>query len=116
MTKVKIGEDTYDLFIELTDPNTHTVKITTVFSNLKKSEETIQEFSLKDINPKNCKIEVKGKHVIAELNTNHLEKIVKTYVDGEIKPYLYKVEIESSNIESARQMVELVKNLIDKLE
>lgn len=115
LKKVKIGEDSYDMFIELTDPKTHTVKITTVFSNLKKSEETVKEFSLKDINPKNCKIEVKGKHVIAELNTNHLEKIVKTYVDGEIKPYQFKVEIECLGIEEARQVVGIIESISEKI-
>ncbi len=115
LPKVTIGEDTYDLFIELSDPETQTVKVTTVFSNLKKSVETVQEFSLKNINPGNCNIVVKGKHVLAELNTKHLEKIVKTYVDGDIKPYQYKVAIETPGIEAARQIVGLVKNSIEKL-
>ena len=115
MKKVTIGEDTYDLFIELTDTKTNTVKMTTVFSNLKKSIETVQEFSLNDINPKNCKIVVKGKHVVAELNTNHLEKIIKTYLDGTIKPYQSKVTIETAGIEEARQIVGTIKALVEKL-
>ncbi len=115
MQKVKIGEDSYDLFIELTDPKTKTVKISTVFSNLKKSVETVQEFSLKDINPKNCTINIKGKHVIAELNTKHLEKIVKTYVDGGIKPYQYKIGIEAKGIEEARKIVDIFKNISETI-
>ncbi len=115
MQKVKIGEDGYDLYIELIDAKTNTLKITTVFSNLKKSTETVQEFSLNDINPKNCTIKVKGKHVVAELNTNHLEKIVKTYVDGEIKPYQYKVEIEAKGIEEARQIVGTIESISEKI-
>lgn len=115
MQKVKIGEDSYDLYIELIDAKTNTLKITTVFSNLKKSTETVQEFSLNDINPKNCSIQVKGKHVVAELNTQHLEKIVKTYVDGQIKPYQSKVSIEAIGIEAARQIVGIFKGTSEKL-
>lgn len=102
MVKVKIDEDNYDTFIELLDTNT--LKLTTVFSNLKKSQEVIQEFMLKDLNDKNINITVSGKHVGVELNTNHLEKIVKTYVDGEIKPYRSKIGIEVPSIENARQI------------
>lgn len=111
MTKVNIGDDSYDIFIELTDEKTQTVKITSVYSNLKKSVEIINEFSIKDINPKNCEINVKGKHVLAELNTTHLEKIVKTYVDGEIKPYVSKVVIEAKGIEEARRMIQIFMEL-----
>ncbi len=116
LKKVKIEEDSYDSFIELTEAKTHMVKITTVFSNLKKSVETVQEFSLNDINAKNCKILVKGKHVLAELNTKHLEKIVKTYIDGEIKPYQYKVQIEAAGVEEARQIIGIIKNILEKLD
>lgn len=115
MQKVTIGEDTYDLFIELTDPSNNTLKITTVFSNLKKSEELVHEFNLMDINPKNCSIEIRGKHVMAELNTNHLEKIVKTYIDGEIKPYQYKITIEANGVEEARQIVQLFTQQVTNL-
>lgn len=115
LPKVTIGEDTYDLFIEVADPETQTLKVTTVFSNLKKSVETVQEFSLKNINPKNCTIVVKGKHVLAELNTKHLEKIVKTYVDGDIKPYQYKVTLEARGIEEARQIVGLISSSTENL-
>jgi hypothetical protein len=115
MTKVTIEDDSYDLFIEVIDEKTSTIKITTVFSNLKKSVETINEVSLININPENCSIQVRGKHVVAELNTKHLEKIVKTYVDGEIKPYQYKIGIEAKGIEEARQIVAVMENLAKKL-
>ena len=111
LQKVNIGEDNYDLFVEITDEATRSIKLTSTFSNLKKSVETVQEFSLNDINPKNCSIKVKGKHVIAALNTQHLEKIVKTYVDGQIKPYQYKVGIEAKGIEAAREIVTIVQSI-----
>jgi hypothetical protein len=107
--KVTIGEDAYDVFLELTDSQANIVKLTTVFANLKKSKETILEFSLNDINPKNINIVVSGKRVWTELNTKHLEKIIKTYVDGAIKPYLFKVVIEAKDIESARRIVNIFK-------
>ncbi|GAA3644864.1 hypothetical protein [Flavivirga jejuensis] len=111
LSKVIIGEDTYDVFLELTDSATNTLKLTTVFSNLKKSKETILEFSPKDINIKNIGIVVSGKRVWTELNTKHLEKIIKMYVDGEIKPYTYKAIIEVKGIESARTIVDIFKNI-----
>lgn len=116
LQKVKIDEDSYDLFIELMDAETNTVKITSVFSNLKKSVESVYEFSLNDINPKNCTIEVRGKHVTVQLTTKHLEKIIKTYIDGEIKPYQYKVNIETLGIEEARQILGIIKSFLEKIE
>ena len=68
-----------------------------------------------NIKPENCSIQVRGKQVVAELNTKHLEKIVKTYVDGEIKPYQYKIGIEAKGIEEARQIVAVMENLAKKL-
>ncbi|MDC6366662.1 MULTISPECIES: hypothetical protein [Flavobacteriaceae] len=115
LSQVSIDEDNFNHFLELTDDDTRTIKITTVFSNLKKSVEITQEFSLAEINPKNCGITVKGKHVFAELNTKHLEKVVKTYVDGQIKPYQYKVSIEAIGIEEARQIVGIVQSITEKL-
>jgi len=111
MQQVRVDDDSFDLFIELIDVNGNTVKVTSIFSNHKKSVGTIQEFSLNDINPKNCSIEVKGKHVQVVLNTKHLEKIIKTYVDGDIKPYQHNISIESTGIEEARQMIQIFAQL-----
>jgi len=116
LKKVTLGEDTYDLFLELIDSETHTVKVTTVFSNLKKSIETVQEFSLKHLNPKNCEIVVKGKHVAVVLSTKYLEKIVKTYVDGTIKPYQNKIALEAESVEAARTIKGIVKAAIERVQ
>lgn len=113
LKKVKIGDDTYDVFIEIAEKESNTLKLTSNYSSDKKSIETIQEFRLEDINPRNCAITVTGKHVMVELNSLHLEKIVKTYVDGQIKPYQSKVVIEVVGIEEAREIVEIFKHLSD---
>lgn len=114
MQQVRVDDESFDLFIELIDGNGNMVKVTSIFSNQKKSVETIQEFSLNDINPKNCSIVVKGKHVQVVLNTKHLEKLIKTYVDGDIKPYQYNISIESTGIEEARQMIQIFARLAAK--
>ncbi|WP_332243904.1 hypothetical protein [Flavivirga spongiicola] len=111
LSKVSIGEDSYDVFLELKDSKTNTLKLTTVFSNLKKSKETVLEFSLKDINDKNIEIVVSGKRVWVELHTKYLEKVIKVYVNGQIKPYAYKVVMEVKDIESARTITAIFKNI-----
>lgn len=114
MSKVHVDETVYDLFLEIADATTNTVKLTSVASNLKKSTETVNEFSLNDINPKNCSIEVKGKNVMVLLRTKHLEKTVKTYLDGDIKPYENKVTITANGIESARNILGIITHSLDK--
>ncbi len=113
LSKVAIGDDAYDVFLELIDSKTNTLKLTTVFSSLKKSKETALEFSLKDLNYKNTGVTVSGKRVWVELNTKHLEKSIKTYIDGQIKPYGFKVIIETKDIESARRVVNIFNTVIE---
>ncbi len=113
---VKIGDDAYDQTFETVSTSPYTVKLTSVFSNLKNSKETIYEFGLGDINPKNISIETSGKEVMVELNTKHLEKIIKTYQDGEIKSYSYNIEIQATDIENARSIASLLQQITEKLE
>ncbi|MCB4807475.1 hypothetical protein LG651_04370 [Tamlana sp. 62-3] len=115
ITIVKIGDDNFDQTFEIVSTNPYTVKLTEVFSNLKKSVEGIFEFGLADINPKNISIATAGKSTLVELNTNHLEKIIKTYEDGNIKSYSYKLAIQATDIENARNIAALLKQTIEQL-
>ena len=71
---VKVGDDSYDQTFEQVSSSPHIVKLTSVFSNLKSSKESIYEFGLGDINPKNISINTSGKYVMVQLSTKHLEK------------------------------------------
>ncbi|WP_298550211.1 hypothetical protein [uncultured Algibacter sp.] len=116
VTLVKIGDDNYDQSLETVNTSPYVLKITSVFSNLKSSKETIYEFGLGDINSKNISIATSGKKVMVEINTKHLEKIIKTYQDGSIKSYAYKIAIQATDIENARRIVNILKNITLKLE
>lgn len=112
---VKVGDNNYDQTFEVVSSSSYVVKLTSVFSNLKNSKETIYEFGLGDINSKNITITTSGKHAMVELNTKHLEKIIKTYQDGEIKSYAYKTAIQAADIENARHIADLLKYIINNL-
>ncbi len=114
VTLVKIGDNNYDQSLETVNTSPYVLKITSVFSNLKSSKETIYEFGLGDINSKNIVIVTSGKQVTVELNTKHLEKIIKTYQDGSIKSYAYKIAIQATDIENARRIVTILKTLAKK--
>jgi hypothetical protein len=116
ITLVKIGDNNYDQSLEVVSTSPYVIKITSVFSNLKSSKETIYEFGMGDINPKNISITTSGKQVMVELNTKHLEKIIKTYQDGNIKSYAYKIAIQATDVENARHIVNTLKFITQKLE
>lgn len=80
----------------------------------KKSEENVQEFKLKDINPKSVKMKVSGKKVMVEFATNYQEKIIKTYKNGEIKSYTNKVVILCNSIENGRKIAGILKGITGK--
>lgn len=116
ITLVKVGDNSYDQTFEVVSTSPYVVKLTSVFSNLKSSKETIYEFGLGDINSKNIAITTSGKYAMVELNTKHLEKIIKTYQDGEIKSYAYKIAIQATDIENARKIASILKYTTQKLE
>ncbi len=106
---VKINDANYEQSMELIDEASRTVRFTHIFSNLKKSEEQVYEFGLKDINSKTILMKTSGKNVLVELSTKYFEKIIKTYEDGEIKSYGNKIVIQAASIENAREIVNLFK-------
>lgn len=87
--------------IEIGEKNA--LRFTNIEVSDKKSKTNVQEFNLSDINPKSVKIKISSKKVMVEFFTNYQEKIVKTYVDGEIKKYTNKVVVYCNTIENARE-------------
>jgi hypothetical protein len=110
---VSINEDTYDQTLEILDAKTNQLKLTRIFSDTKKSKEEIYEFGYKDLNNKSIEMQTKGKNVQVIFASKYLEKIIKTYVDGEIKNYSNKITIEAKSVENAREIVALLKAITD---
>lgn len=105
---VHVNADNYDQSIEVIDAATNIVKFTKIFSDTKKSDEQVFEFGVKDINPMSVKMHTNGNRVIVEMTTKRLEKIIKTFKNGEVKSYGNKISIEASTIENAREIVNLI--------
>lgn len=116
ITLIKIGDNNYDQSLEVVSTSPYVVKVTSVFSNLKSSNETIYEFGLADINSKNISIITSGKKVLVELSTKHLEKIIKTYQNGSVKSYTYKIAIQATDIENARKIANTLEYITQELE
>ena len=49
---------------------------------------------------------------MVNFTTNYQEKIIKTYIDGEIKSYTNEVTIFCSDIENARNIKNVISSLI----
>lgn len=106
---VQVNSDNYDQSIEVVDEAANIVKFTKIFSDTKKSDEQVFEFGMNDINPMSIMMETNGNHVVVEMTTKRLEKIVKTYKNGDIKSYGNRIVIEASTIENAREIVNLLR-------
>ena len=118
LLKPKVGAvinrgDNYDQFLELLETETSTIKLTKVESDSKKSTEFIFEFSTIDLNKRSIDVKVSGSRVWAELGTKSSEKLVKVYEDGQVQNYRDDVEIETAEIESAKDIVAIFKRLVE---
>lgn len=111
--KVTINDITYDQSL---DSNAEGLSVTfkKVKITSKKSEETISEFNLKDINSGSVVMETSGKNVIVKASTYYMDKIIKFYEDGEIKNYQNSIEIEANDIENARRIKLLLEAITGK--
>src|SRR5690554_493371 len=102
---------TYNQTIEVKDNNLQ-IKITEISD--KKSVEKIYELNMRDLNPSGITFQTSSKSVYVTLQTNYLEKIIKYYEDGAIKNYQNSIEIQAENVENARVIVDLFKNILSK--
>ncbi len=96
---------------EINDDNL--LKFTSTYSTEKSSKESIYEFNLSDLNSENINLETKGKKVFVKLNTNYGEKIIKVYLEGEIKNYESTLTIHANTVENARSIRDLFKLLVE---
>lgn len=113
LQKVTINDVTFDQSLE-SDAEGLSVTFKKVEITSKKSEETISEFNLKDINPGSVTMETSGKNVIVKASTYYMDKIIKFYEDGEIENYQNTIEIEANDIENARRIKLLLETITGK--
>tara|TARA_A100000171_G_scaffold30980_1_gene29300 strand:- start:26586 stop:28262 length:1677 start_codon:yes stop_codon:yes gene_type:complete len=113
LQKVTINDVTFDQSLER-DAEGLSVTFKKVEITSKKSEETISEFNLKDINPGSVMMETSGKNVIVTASTYYMDKIIKFYEDGEIENYQNTIEIEANDIENARRIKLLLEAITGK--
>ncbi len=112
---VQLDKLTYEQKLEPVETGGENVlRFTNIEVSNKKSKNNVQEFNLSDINSKSVKIKISSKKVMVEFLTNYQEKIIKTYVGGEIKKYTNKVAIYCNTIENARDNASLLKFLTEK--
>lgn len=112
---VQLAKLTYEQKLEpIEKDGDNALRFTNIEVSDKKSKNNVQEFNLSDINSKSVKIKISSKKVMVEFFTNYQEKIIKTYVDGEIKKYTNKVTIYCNTIENARETASLLKYLTIK--
>ena len=77
----------------------------------KSTKEYLYEAALKDLDPKKVEINVSGNKVFVTIKTKHQEKVIKSYKDGKVQPYQYKMDIMADGIEHARK----IKNALEVL-
>ncbi|MAZ71984.1 MAG: hypothetical protein CMC70_02445 [Flavobacteriaceae bacterium] len=113
LQKVTINDVTFDQNLE-SDAEGVSVTFKKVEITSKKSEETISEFNLKDINPGSVTMDTSGKNVTVTASTYYMDKIIKFYEDGEIENYQNTIEIEANDIENARRIKLLLEAITGK--
>ncbi len=113
LQKVTINEITFDQSLE-SDAEGLSITFKKVEITSKKSEETISEFNLKDINPGSVTMKTSGKNVIVTASTYYMDKIIKFYKNGEIENYQNTIEIEANDIENARRIKLLLEAITGK--
>lgn len=113
LQKVTINDVTFDQSLS-SDAEGLSVTFKKVEITSKKSEETVSEFNLKDINPGSVMMETSGKSVIVKASTYYMDKIIKFYEDGEIENYQNSIEIEANDIENARRIKFLLETITGK--
>ena len=108
-----LGDTSYEQTVEFLEDNT-SLKYQNVITGKKSSKELLYEVNLSDLNPKSVKIKVSGKKINVEIDTNHMEKLVKYYKDGKIQSYQNKIQFPAPDIETARKIKRALQNLTKK--
>ena len=119
--ETKVGEVTQDQItikqtMELAEKgNSDKMKLTVVEVKASKSVEEVFEFNLSDVNPTSVDFLTRGKWIYVKLETNFKNKIIKAYKDGQIRPYVFSLEITATDIETARGLIAVFKKSAENL-
>ena len=113
ISSVVDGEIQYEQEIELLNRDMSAFSISKVISDPKNSRKTVYEFSTRDLNRNNMRVEVSGKRVWVELGTTNAQKTVKLFKDGKVQNYQSIIQIEATDIANAKEIVEIFKKLND---
>lgn len=111
LKKVQTDDETYEQSIDMKTSEKDNYRISVIFSNSKKSVETIYEFNVSDINKRKVLVKVSGKRVLVELSTKGGEKVIKNYEEGKVENYTNKIEIEALDIENAKKIVSIFRRI-----
>jgi len=106
--------DQAELKQQLTTTNTLCqLKFQIEYITPKKRTTTTYELNLKDLNTNLTALEVNGKNVFVNLQTNNKEKIIKTYEDDRPSDYTNTLRIQVDDIEVARAITKSFQNIIN---
>lgn len=115
--EVNLEGKSFQQKLELPDPSDlKKLKFTRVEADSKKSTEEVFEFNLTDIDPRSVNYSVKGKWLSLVIETNHKNKIIKYYQNGEIKPYTNTIELKVNDVEKARNLIAAFSRAITEVE
>lgn len=104
--EVNLEGKSFKQTLEPADPaDIKKLKFTRIETDSKKSTEEVFEFNLSDIDPRTVNYSIKGKWLSFVIETNHKNKIIKYYQNGEIKPYTNTIEFKVNDVEKARNLI-----------
>lgn len=103
----------YDQEMELLNREMSAISFKKTIIEPKKTRELVYEFSTRDLNRDNIRIEVSGNRVWVELFTKSNQKLVKFYENGKVENYQYRIPIEATDMVNAKDIVETFKKLED---
>lgn len=113
IAEVSEGKVRYEQEMELLNREMSALTFTKTISDPKKTRELVYEFSTRDLNKNNIRIEVSGNRVWVELFTTSNQKLVKFLENGKVENYQYRIPIEATDIVNAKEIVAQFKKLED---
>ena len=102
--------------IEFIDDNACKMRLTSLKELRNGAKETVTEFNLFDVDPKQIKFDAKGKKIILTLSSLKREKIFSEVTNSDKVAYSNEVEIELADILIAKKMAATFTNLVNTCE
>jgi hypothetical protein len=109
--EIQNGKTSYAQNIEIAEDET-VLKFKNIVVTEKSSKEKRYEVNLSDLDAKSVSMRTSDKSVLVTVKTKRLEKIIKYYEDDKVKSYQKEIEIRAADIENARLIVNLLKNIL----